>query len=99
MTQSSGNIALFLVIMAVCFLLWAGLCRLGYASLRSPNALRGFLFALITFLFSLLGVLAKITFSITFDGNYLKPDLGWLFLVPLCLSLLGLLHAARESIA
>ncbi len=98
-SHSGGDFSLFLMILLVCFLFWAGLCRLGYASLHASNTGWRFVFAIISFLFGLLGVMAKIPFVFTFDTSRLALDLGWLFVVPLWLGVVGFFRAVQESVA
>jgi hypothetical protein len=98
-SHSSGDLVPVLTILLVCFLFWAGLCRLGYASLNAATTGRRFLFAVTPFLFGLIGVMAKIPFVFTFDTHRLALDLGWLFIVPLGLGVVGLFRAVQESVA
>jgi hypothetical protein len=98
-SHSSGDFITVLVILLVGFLFWAGLCRLGYASLRAANMGWRLLFAVIPFVFGLIGVMAKIPFEFTFGTHWQALDLGWLFVVPLWLGAVGLFRSVRESIA
>lgn len=98
-SHSGGDFSLLLMSLLVGFLFWAGLCRLGYASLHAATMGRRVLFAVIPFLFGLVGVMAKIPFVFTFDTNRLALDLGWLFVVPLALGIVGLFRAVLEPAA
>jgi hypothetical protein len=98
-SHSSADFIPILTILLVGFLFWAGLCRLGYASLHAATVWRRFLLAVVPFLFGLLGVMAKIPFGFAYDTNRLALDLGWLFVVPLWLGLVGLFRAIQESVA
>jgi hypothetical protein len=57
------------------------------------------MFAVVPILIGLIGVVARIPFEFTFGTFHLRADVGWLFVVPLILGIVGLFGARHEPAA
>ena len=77
------------IFMAVLFLIWAGLCWSGFASLRAATRRRRLWFALVALVFGLMGVWAQMPLSVESEGFKLSFDFRWFFSVPLLLGIAG----------
>jgi hypothetical protein len=98
-TNSSGGGVSILWCLLVCFLIWVCLCTLGRAARRATTWPRRLLFALAPILIGLIGVLARVPFEFQFGTFHLQIDLGWVFVVPLILGIVGLFGARHEPTA
>lgn len=79
-----------LLILNAIFLIWGGLCLSAYVSFRAATRRRKFWFALVPLVFSLIGVLAQIPFTMEGQGFHLSFDFRWLFVLPLLLGIAGI---------
>ena len=98
-TNSSGGFVSILWCLLVGFLIWVCLCILGRAARRATTWPRRLLFALVPILVGLIGFLARIPFEFQFGTFHSQVDLGWLFVMPLILGIVGLFGARHEPTA
>jgi hypothetical protein len=80
-----GEYMLVLSILAGLLVVWSSLCLSGFISLRTSAQPRKFWFALVPFVLGLLGVWARIPFSVEGQSGRLSLDLRWFFSLPLLL--------------
>ena len=97
--NSSGDLVIGLLCLLVCLLFYVCLCILARAARRATTWPRRLVLAMVPILAGLIGVWSRIPFDFTFGTFHLRADVGWLFVVPLILGIVGLLGTRHEPVA
>jgi hypothetical protein len=86
-----------LLILLGVFVFWAVLCIAGICSLRSKRKWRKFSCALAPLLLGAVAVLGQIPFSVEGVNDRFSIDLGWFFVVPLLMGLIGVIQSFKTA--